>query len=420
MSLNVYTSRWTGRRRHLTVTANEARIKNEERPPASLKSGTHPPNRYPIPGRDTLALPTRRKPLESVSGYLEILDKGFGFLRTLDKNFMPHATDPFVPAHLIRKCNLAEGVLIEGAGGKTNAKSTNIKLAQIETVNGMVLDTYSKIKPLHQQTSINPSEQYILCHSPDDIIGRALDMIVPIGKGQRGLVVSPPKSGKTTILKHIAESIQRHHPEVELFILLVDERPEEVTDFKRGLSHACVLASSADQSVAQHLRMTRLAMNTATRSAEIGRDVVVLIDSLTRMSRAFNNQTQSHGRTLSGGLAADALTMPRRVFGAARNIEQGGSLTVVATILVDTGSRMDDVIFQEFKGTGNMDLVLSRKCAEQRLWPAIDINASGTRKEHLLMKKNALQEAIHFRRQVATLDEVSALMALHEYLDSSE
>jgi transcription termination factor Rho len=245
-------------------------------------------------------------------------------------------------------------------------------------------------------------------------------MIVPIGKGQRGLVVSPPKSGKTTILKHIAESIQRHHPEVELFILLVDERPEEVTDFKRGLSHACVLASSADQSVAQHLRMTRLAMNTATRSAEIGRDVVVLIDSLTRMSRAFNNQTQSHGRTLSGGLAADALTMPRRVFGAARNIERGGSLTVVATILVDTGSRMDDVIFQEFKGTGNMDLVLSRKCAEQRLWPAIDINASGTRKEHLLMKKNALQEAIHLRRQVATLDEVSALMALHEYLDSSE
>jgi transcription termination factor Rho len=189
-----------------------------------------------------------------------------------------------------------------------------------------------------------------------------------------------------------------------------------VTDFKRGVKNANVLASSADQSISQHLRMTRITMNAATRSAESGNDVVVLIDSLTRMSRAFNNQTQSHGRTLSGGLAADALTVPRRIFGAARKIENGGSLTVIATILVDTGSRMDDVIFQEFKGTGNMDLVLSRECAEQRLWPAININASGTRKEHLLMDKEAFQEAINFRRTVAQLDELTAMTALSEYL----
>ena len=355
--------------------------------------------------------------MEPVSGYLEILDKGFGFLRTLDKNFMPDSADPFVPAHLIRKFNLSEGVLIEGAGGKGDGKNTNLKLAQIETVNGMAIKTYSKVEPLQKQTSVNPSEPYMICQAPGDRLGQALDMIVPIGKGQRGLIVSPPKSGKTTILKHIAASIQQHHPETDLFILLVDERPEEVTDFKRGLNQANVLASSADQSVSQHLRMTRLAMNTATRSAETGRDVVVLIDSLTRMSRAFNNQTQSHGRTLSGGLAANALAVPRRVFGAARNIEQGGSLTVVATILVETGSRMDDVIFQEFKGTGNMDLVLSRKCAEQRLWPAININASGTRKEHLLMEKKALQDAIDFRRKVAPLDEVTALAFLQEYLE---
>ena len=231
-----------------------------------------------------------------------------------------------------------------------------------------------------------------------------------------GLIVSPPKSGKTTILQHIATSVQRHHPDASLFILLVDERPEEVTDFKRGLENANVLASSADQSITQHLRMTRLTMNAATRSAESGCDVVVLIDSLTRMSRAFNNQTQSHGRTLSGGLAADALTIPRRIFGAARNIENGGSLTVIATILVDTGSRMDDVIYEEFKGTGNMDLVLSRECAEQRLWPAININASGTRKEHLLMGKEAFQEAINFRRAAAQLDEFAAMTALNEYL----
>ena len=354
--------------------------------------------------------------MKSVSGYLEILDKGFGFLRSIENNFAPNPDDPFVPAYLIKKFKLQEGIFILGVGVKGDGKSKNLKLSQIETINQHPLKSYLKIKPFQQQTSINPSEQFIISQGQEDYLGRALDLIVPIGKGQRGLIVSPPKSGKTTILQHIATSVQRHHPDASLFILLVDERPEEVTDFKRGLKNANVLASSADQSITQHLRMTRLTMNAATRSAESGSDVVVLIDSLTRMSRAFNNQTQSHGRTLSGGLAADALTIPRRIFGAARNIENGGSLTVIATILVDTGSRMDDVIFQEFKGTGNMDLVLSRECAEQRLWPAININASGTRKEHLLMDKKAFQEAINFRRAAAQLDEFAAMTALNEYL----
>ena len=358
--------------------------------------------------------------MKPIRGYLEVLDKGFGFLRTIENNFAPEPTDPFVPGHMIKQHNLAEGVLIDGHGVKGNGKNKNLKLSQIETVNQLPLASYSKVKHLQKLTSINPSEPFRICQGEDDRMGRALDMFVPIGKGQRGLIVTPPKSGKTTILKHIAASLLRHHPDAVLFILLVDERPEEVTDFKRALPGAVVLSSSADQSIAQHMRMTRLAMNTASRSAETGKDVVVLIDSLTRMSRAFNSQTQSHGRTLSGGLAANALTIPRRIFGMARNIEQGGSLTVVATILVDTGSRMDDVIFQEFKGTGNMDLVLSRACAEQRLWPAIHINASGTRKEELLMDNAAFQEAFAFRRSVAQFAEITAMAAFHHYLDTNE
>jgi len=357
--------------------------------------------------------------VKPVSGYLEILDKGFGFLRTIEKNFAPNAEDPFVPAHLIKKFRLPEGIYVQGQGVRGNGKNRNLKLSQVDTVNWMPFEQYPQIEPLQKQTSINPSESYRMCQSASDYLGRALDLIVPMGKGQRGLIVSPPKSGKTSILKHMAQSIQRHHPEAVLFILLVDERPEEVTDFKRDLENANVLSSSSDQSIAQHMRMTQLTMNAAIRRTETGADVVVLIDSLTRMSRAFNNQTQSHGRTLSGGLAATALTIPRRIFGAARNIEDGGSLTVIATILVDTGSRMDDVIFQEFKGTGNMDLVLSRDCAEQRVWPAININASGTRKEHLLMNKEDFQEAIHFRRKVAQLDEITAMQAFREYLGAT-
>jgi len=357
--------------------------------------------------------------LKPVSGYLEIMEKGFGFLRAIEKNFMPNPDDPFVPMHLIRKLGLQEGVFIEGLGVKGDGKNKNLKLSKIESINQMSLEAYADVKSLQKQTSVNPSEPLKIGQGPEDHLGRALDMIVPIGKGQRGLIVSPPKSGKTTILQHIATSVLQNHPDAVLFVLLVDERPEEVTDFKRCLKRANVLSSSADQSVSQHMRMTRITMNAASRSAEAGRDVVVLIDSLTRMSRAYNNQTQSHGRTLSGGLAATALTIPRRIFGAARNIENGGSLTVIATILVDTGSRMDDIIFQEFKGTGNMDLVLSRECAEQRLWPAININASGTRKEHLLMDKEAFQEAINFRRAVAQLDELTAMTALCEYLNEA-
>ena len=353
--------------------------------------------------------------MQSVKGYLELKEKGFGFLRSIEDNFLPTATDPYVPAGLIRQHNLPEGLYIEGSGTKGVGKE-NHTLSQIETINGLPFNKYADLVPLHQQISINPTERFVLSQGPDDVTGRALDMIVPIGRGQRGLIISPPKSGKTTILKHMANSITTGYDNARVFILLVDERPEEVTDFKRGLKGAQVLASSADQSIADHLRITRLTVNAAIAWAEVGGDAVVFIDSLTRMTRAFNSETDSGGRTMTGGLGAKTMELPRQIFGSARNLEDGGSLTMIATILVDTGSRMDDIIFQEFKGTGNMDLVLSRKCAEQRLWPAININQSGTRKEELLLDHNELKKVIDIRRALSQLDETQALSHLLEHL----
>ncbi len=354
--------------------------------------------------------------MKSVDGYLEIADRGSGFLRCLEKNFQPDADDAHVPANLIKRFHLSEGVFIEGRGDKSAGKRPTLKLTDMVAINGLSLKEYSKNRSLKSRVSINPSERLFLTRGEDDLMGKALDLVVPIGKGQRGLIIAPPKSGKTTILKHIANAVTANHPDVLAFILLVDERPEEVTDFRRGVENAHVLASSADQSIAEHLRMTRLAMAAATRYAETGRDVVVFIDSLTRLSRAFNAKTESHGRTLSGGLGANAMEMPRRIFGAARNIENGGSLTIIATILVDTGSRMDEIIFQEFKGTGNMDLLLSRACAERRVWPAIHIRQSGTRKEHLLLNPEELDEVVKIRRELSDLDEIRAMSALLEML----
>lgn len=347
--------------------------------------------------------------MNPVQGYLEILDRGFGFLRNIENNLKPTSNDTFVPAHMIKQLNLKEGVYLEGKGVEGDGKNKNQKLSEVDTVNLVSLETYADVPMLQDQISISPTERFNLSMGPKDHMGQALDMIVPIGKGQRGLIISPPKSGKTTILQHMANAIIKNHADASVFVLLVDERPEEVTDFKRGLKAGYVLHSSADQSVSQHMRMTRLSMNAAIRQAEMGHDAVVFIDSLTRMSRAFNTETRSHGRTMTGGLAANALEIPRRIFGAARNIEDGGSLTIIATILVDTGSRMDDIIFQEFKGTGNMDLVLSRKCAEQRIWPAIHINDSGTRKEHLLLTKQQYQEVTEIRRALAEKNQIAAL-----------
>ncbi len=357
--------------------------------------------------------------MEPIQGYLEIMDKGFGFLRNIEENYQPKPENPYVPNSLIRKLNLREGSFIEGFGEKKGPRNLNLALIRIETINGLPFDEFLNTPMLQDQVSINPIERYHMTQDEDDVTGKALDMIVPVGMGQRGLIISPPKSGKTTILRHMANSIVANYPETKVFILLVDERPEEVTDFQRGLTDAHVLYSSADQQVGQHMRMTRLAMHTAIRCAEIGQDAVVFIDSLTRMTRAFNAETDSYGKTLSGGLGANAMEFPRKIFGAARKLENGGSLTIIATILVDTGSRMDDVIFQEFKGTGNMDLFLSKECAEQRIWPAININKSGTRKEDLLMSEEEYDQIVQMRRSVARKDELTAMSDLISILEDS-
>lgn len=352
-----------------------------------------------------------------VSGHLEILDRGFGFLRQIHRNYQPGPTDPFVPDTLITDLGLRDGAWIEGRGRSGGADQTNLKLVVIHEINGISLSEYAKIEPIHTLTSINPDQRLDMCLGPSDLTGQVLNLIVPMGRGQRGLIISPPKSGKTTLLRHMANAISRNHPDMDLFVLLVNERPEEVTDFKRGLESGHVLFSSSDQSAGHHIRIARLAVSTALRCAETGRDAVVLIDSLTRMARAFNAETESQGRVLSGGLGATAMEVPRRIFGAARNIEEGGSVTIVATILVDTGSRMDEVIFQEFRGTGNMDVVLSRECAENRVFPAIDIPKSGTRKEEQLLDSVTLKKAREIRQVLVDKSPTEAMVDLLAHLD---
>ncbi len=350
--------------------------------------------------------------MEAVQGHLEIMDKGFGFLRNINDNFTPKPENPYVSTAMINRYGLREGCFIIGSGRQKSPGKTNLALTRIETVNQIPVSEFIRIPLLQEQVSISPFERFVLTQNKEDITGAALDLIVPIGMGQRGLIISPPKSGKTTILKHMANSIVSNHPDTTVFILLVDERPEEVTDFQRGVPDAHVLYSSADQLISQHMRMARLAMHTAIRCAEIGQNAIVFIDSLTRMTRAFNSGTESFGRTMSGGLGANAMEFPRKIFGAARKLENGGSLTIIATILVDTGSRMDDIIYQEFKGTGNMDLFLSRDCAEHRIWPAININKSGTRKDDLLVDKDTLNRSIAIRRAIAAKDEKDAMLEL--------
>ncbi len=355
--------------------------------------------------------------MDPVQGYLEIMDKGFGFLRNIEENFQPKPENTYVPNSLIRKLDLKEGSFIEGFGEKKSPDNPNLALIRIESINKLSVDDFINTPFLQDQVSINPFERYCLTQDEDDLTGKALDIICPIGMGQRGLIIAPPKSGKTTILRHMANSVVQNHPDTKVFVLLVDERPEEVTDFQRGLLGAHVLYSSADQQIGQHMRMTRIAMHTAIRCAEIGQDAVVFIDSLTRMTRAFNNDTDSHGKTMTGGLGTNAMEFPRKIFGAARKLENGGSLTIIATILVDTGSRMDDIIFQEFKGTGNMDLFLSRECAEHRIWPAININKSGTRKEDLLMDPEEYERVVQLRRAVSTKDEKDAMTEFLSFLE---
>jgi len=328
-------------------------------------------------------------------GILELIgDKKFGFIRELRPELPKGENDAFAPPPLIRKLNLRDGVILEGT--LRPGRKGDLQVEKVTTIMGVSPDEWVRTRDYETGSSIYPEEKLNLVTGPTDFSMRAVDLAAPIGKGQRALIVAPPRTGKTILLKQIAAAITRNHPEVALVALLVDERPEEVTDFRRSTS-AMVFASSNDREADNHVRVSTLSLEYAKRLVELKRDVVLLLDSLTRLGRNFNLWTEGSGRTLSGGLDSRAMTIPRKIFGAARNIENGGSLTIIATALIETGSRMDEVIFEEFKGTGNSEIVLDRQMADKRIYPAINLRKSGTRNEELLLGDMVAQHHKLFR-----------------------
>ena len=347
---------------------------------------------------------------DSGSGYLEIAEKGFGFLRTAQNHFSPKPTDIFVTPDTIKRSFLREGSHIVGTTQPPH-RGNSPQLKTVEKVNDMLFADYTKAVRFENLTSIDPIEKFNLETSSDLIETRVIDLVTPIGRGTRGLIVAPPRTGKTTILKQICNAVTKNHPEVHVIVLLIDERPEEVTDFQRSVT-AEVVASSNDQDLETHVRLSRFMIERCRRMVEGGKDVFVLLDSLTRVARAYNSVHGGSGRTMTGGVDARALEIPRKMFASARKIEHGGSLTILATALVDTGSRMDELIFQEFKGTGNMELILDRKLSDRRLYPAIDIPKSGTRKEEKLFATKNLEAIRKLRRTMVDLNPVEAMETL--------
>jgi len=332
-------------------------------------------------------------------GILDIMADGFGFLRPI--NYLPSNEDIYVSPSQIRRFNMHTGDYVAGKVRPPKDSERYYALLFVEAINGDSPDRAAKRIDFRNLTPIHPIQRFTLEREDREISTRLIDLISPIGKGQRGLIVSPPKAGKTTILQNIARSIEKNHPEAHLIILLIDERPEEVTEMERTVSNRCeVLASTFDEKPENHLKIAEMVNERAKRLVEHGRDVIILLDSITRLARASNLVVASSGRTLSGGLDPASLYWPKRFFGSARKIEEGGSLTILATALVNTGSRMDDIIYEEFKGTGNMELHLDRKLAERRIYPAIDILRSGTRREELLVSESNLEIMWKLRRSL--------------------
>lgn len=355
----------------------------------------------------------------SGQGTLEILPDGFGFLRSADYSYLPGPDDIYVSPSQIRKFNLKNGDEVRGQIRPPKDNERYFALLKLETINGEDPEEAKHRVPFDNLTPLYPMEKFTLETSHDNLTGRTLDLLSPIGKGQRGIIVSPPKAGKTMMLQSIANSITSNHPEVVLMVLLIDERPEEVTDMQRSVKGE-VVASTFDEPASRHVQVARMVMEKAKRLVEYKRDVVILLDSLTRLARAHNTVCPPSGKLLSGGIDANALQKPKRFFGTARNIEEGGSITIIATALIDTGSRMDEVIYEEFKGTGNMEIHLDRSIMERRVFPAVDISKSGTRKEELLLPKEQLDRIWILRKLLSPLNPVDSIEFLLDKLSKTD
>jgi len=352
-------------------------------------------------------------------GVLEILPDGYGFLRSPDYNYLPGPDDIYVSPSQIRKFDLKTGDTISGQVRPPHEGEKYFALVKIEAVNFESPDEARNKILFDNLTPLYPQERLKLEISRDNISARVMDLLTPLGKGQRGLIVSPPRAGKTMLLQNVANSITANHPEVVLMVLLIDERPEEVTDMQRSVKGE-VISSTFDEPAARHVQVAEMVIEKAKRLVEHKRDVVILLDSITRLARAYNTIVPPSGKVLSGGVDSNALQRPKRFFGSARNIEEGGSLTIIATALIDTGSRMDDVIFEEFKGTGNSEIILDRKLVDKRTFPAIDIQRSGTRKEELLIPKEDLTRIWVLRKVLNPLSPVEAMELLIDKLNNTK
>ena len=351
---------------------------------------------------------TAKDGLSFSKGVLEVLPDGYGFLRSSDYNYLPSPDDIYVSPSQIKKFSLRTGDFVSGQVRPPKEGERFFALLRVEAVNGIEPNKVRGRTLFDNLTPVYPTKKVSLESAPGEYSMRVIDMLAPIGKGQRGLIVSPPKTGKTILLQKIANSIARNHSEVKIIILLIDERPEEVTDMERSVQGE-VISSTFDEPPERHVQVANMVIEKAKRLVEAQEDVVILLDSITRLARAHNIVVPHSGRILSGGVDSNALHKPKRFFGAARNIEDGGSLTIIATALIDTGSRMDDVIFEEFKGTGNMELVLDRNLSDRRIFPAIDVNRTGTRKEELLIKEDDLGKIWILRKILSDLNSVEAM-----------
>ena len=369
-----------------------------------------------MPGQEGTQAPIEVPSGELVpaAGVLFIKPNGAGMLVQAENNYVAMQGDAVVPRSMIDRLHLQAGLLLAGSARRTG---NGLELMGLEQVEGMTLEDYRESRrPFSELISIDPNHMFKLETEPERLTTRVLDLLSPIGMGQRCLVVAPPKAGKTTLLKDIAHGINLNHPDVLVFVLLVDERPEEVTDFRRSVEKGEVIASSSDETAENHIQIAEVVLERARRLVEMKKDVVILCDSITRMSRAYNNEQRGSGKILSGGIDARTMEKPRRFFGAARNAEDWGSLTIIATALIDTGSRMGEVIFQEFKGTGNTEIVLDRGLFERRIFPAINIAQTGTRKEEKLLPPNVLPKVHTLRRALAGTDPMNAMKMLLERL----